>query len=128
MIRINCVDPSMLSNKHLKEEFSDIPRVFSLVLQTGESAQWLKGVHRTYSGNLKFFYARCGYLKKRYVEIYKEMNRRKIRPSSNVVKSVLFRAKYIDKEYCDDWEPSREDWEKNIKQLKNLDPKFYRKF
>ena len=151
MTRINCVDPSMLSDKHLVAEYAELPRVFRLVLtRTGvesrspafqeartkisrlkDQAKWLKATHRTYTmgyGHLKFFYTRCGYLKKRYVELYKEMLRRGMRPRASVVRAVLVRAKFIDKDYCGDWEPTPEDWAKNIKRLKERDPRFYRKF
>ena len=131
MTRINCVDPSMLSDKHLVAEYNELPRVFRLVLNTGESARWLKATHRTYkmgNGHLKFFYTRCGYLKKRYVELYKEMLRRGMRPHSSVVKAVLTRAKFIDRDFCEDWEPNEADWTENIKRLKERDPRFYRKF
>ena len=131
MTRINCVDPSMLSDKHLVAEYNELPRVFRLVLQTGEDPRWLKATHRTYklgSGHLKFFYTKCQYLKKRYVELYKEMLRREMKPHSSVVKAVLTRAKFIDKEFCEDWEPTEANWAENIKRLKERDPKFYRKF
>ena len=131
MTRINCVDPSILSDKHLVAEYNELPRVFSLVLQTEESARWLRATHRTYkmgSGHLKFFYTKCLYLKKRYVELYREMLRRGMKPRGIVVKLVLTSAKQIDKEYCGDWEPTEADWAENLKRLKERDPRFYRKF
>lgn len=151
MTRINCVDPSILSNKHLVAEYNELPRVFRLVLALKDiesrspasqeagsmnsrlkgRARWLKATHRTYkmgNGHLKFFYTKCQYLKKRYVELYKEMLRRGMRPHSSVVRAVLTRAKFIDKDFCEDWEPTEADWAENLKRLKEWDPRFYRKF
>ena len=131
MFKINCVDPSMLSDSDLKEEYRCLPRVFGKVLDTGESARWLNGVYRTYNfgdNHLKFFYTKCGYLKKRYTQLYKEAVRRGMKPSRSVVVAVFLRAKYIDKDFCGEWEPTEEDWAKNIKWLKSRNSRAYRKF
>jgi hypothetical protein len=40
MTRINCIDPALLSDKHLGAEYRELPRIFNLVrdaIKRGES-------------------------------------------------------------------------------------------
>ena len=73
MTRINCgIPPSELSNKHLNAEHREIKRIPNCVAKgrfniTGQPLKFKLG-----TGHVKFFYDKCGYLKRRYEEIYSE--------------------------------------------------------
>ena len=81
MTRINCIDPALLSDKHLGAEYRELPRVFGLVrdaIARGESpadprnpGQYVLG-----AGHVRFFYPRLGYLLTRYQQLCDECHAR----------------------------------------------------
>ena len=139
MTRINCVDPSVLTTKHLIAEWHELPRVFTLILAHCKKLQsahyatdvrWLLSVHREYKmgiGHVKFFYPRAQWLKERYVALYKEMHRRRMNVNTGILKSNLMKAKAIPTQYCNSWVPTPTDWEKNIERLYEKNPQAYSK-
>ena len=81
MTRINVIDPSRLSDKHLGAEYRELPRVFGLVREAqarGERPddprnpqQYVLG-----AGHVRFFYPRLGYLVERYLWLCEECRKR----------------------------------------------------
>lgn len=81
MTRINVIEPSRLSDKHLGAEYRELPRVFGLVrdaIARGERptdprnpAQYVLG-----AGHVRFFYPRLGYLLERYLRLCEECRKR----------------------------------------------------
>ena len=81
MTRINVVDPSLLSDKHLGAEYRELPRVFGLVAQAvarGESPDDPRNP-REYvlgTGHVRFFYPRLEYVARRFHALVLECERR----------------------------------------------------
>lgn len=71
MTRINVVDPSLLSDKHLGAEYRELPRIFGLVRKAAERGeaptdQRNPSRYRLGPGHVRFFYPRLGWLLSRY--------------------------------------------------------------
>lgn len=81
MTRINVIEPSRLSDKHLGAEYRELPRVFGLVrdaVARGERPtdprnppEYVLG-----AGHVRFFYPRLGYLVERYLALCEECRKR----------------------------------------------------
>ena len=105
MTRINCgISPSELSNKHLCAEHREIKRIPNCVAKgrfdlTGQPPKFKLG-----TGHVKFFYDKCGYLKRRYEEIYSEC-------VSRGLKVAYYGESWDDvpAEMMGDYEPTEED-------------------
>ena len=77
MTRINCVPVQELTDAHLGAEYRELPRIFALA-----RAAYLRGELPTdprnpteYTlgkGHVRFFYARLGWLRKRFLELVAE--------------------------------------------------------
>lgn len=77
MTRINAgIHPSELCNKHLFAEHREIKRIPNII-KSGKAN--LVNIPEEFSlgkGHVKFFYNKLLYLKKRYIEIYNELQHR----------------------------------------------------
>lgn len=78
MTRINLVDPSNLTDKHLMAEYRELPRIFTAVLKLQEQGKTPDDVDipKLYvlgRGHVKFFYNKIGWLRLRYERIRKEL-------------------------------------------------------
>lgn len=79
MTRINLVDPTVLTDKHLMAEYRELPRIFTAVLKLQEQHCYnfeTIGIPSEYvlgKGHVKFFYNKIGWLLKRYESIFNEL-------------------------------------------------------
>lgn len=78
MTRINLVDPSHLTDKHLMAEYRELPRIFTAVLKLQEQGKTPCDVDIPESyvlgkGHVKFFYNKIGWLRLRYERIRNEL-------------------------------------------------------
>lgn len=77
MTRVNAgIRPSELCNKHLLAEHREIKRIPNII-KSGKAD--LSNIPQEFTlgrGHVKFFYDKLLYLKKRYMEIYRESKRR----------------------------------------------------
>ena len=80
MTRINCGIPaSELSDKHLCAEHREIKRIPNCVAKGRFDLARQPTIFKLGTGHVKFFYDKCGYLKRRYEEIYAECINRNLR-------------------------------------------------
>ncbi len=78
MTRINLVDPSQLTDKHLMAEYRELPRIFTAVLKLQEQGKSPSDVdipdqYVLGKGHVKFFYNKIGWLRLRYERIRNEL-------------------------------------------------------
>ena len=78
MTRINLVDPSQLTDKHLMAEYRELPRVFTAVRKLQDQGKSPKDIDipETYvlgQGHVKFFYTKLQWLSNRYEKIYEQL-------------------------------------------------------
>lgn len=107
MTRINCgIPPNELSNKHLCAEHREIKRIPNCVAKGRFSFARQPSTFKLGAGHVKFFYDKCGYLKRRYEEIYAECARRDL-------KVTYFGNAWdnVPKEFMGDYEPTKNDRE-----------------
>jgi deoxyribonuclease (pyrimidine dimer) len=82
MTRINLVDQSALTNKHLMAEYKELPRIFTAVRKlyaSGKTIADVKDIPSEYvlgAGHCKFFYNKLDWLICRYVMIKNELDSR----------------------------------------------------
>jgi deoxyribonuclease (pyrimidine dimer) len=105
MTRINCVDVSELSTKHLVAEWRELPRVFKLADKAYKSgkSQHIPQKYTLGTGHVKFFYQRLGYLLRRFAELRYEMLARGYKPTYE--KAPDFEAPQT---WLADWHPDAE--------------------
>ncbi len=123
MTRINVVDPSELTNKHLMGEIHEITRVFGLVRKAQD-----RKINRynfrdkidpplTYTlgtGHVKFFYNKLDFIVKRYYSLNDEALSRGYNVNP-IDKNSLVSG--IDKWWFDDYNPTPEAVEINRKRI-----------
>lgn len=121
MTRINCIAPSLLSDKHLAAEYRELPRVFGFVraaIERGERptdrrnpAQYTLG-----TGHVRFFYSRLGYLAKRQQSLINECRARGRTVNYDNVSELI---NGMPSEWLNDWVPSERDQQLNIERINN---------
>lgn len=134
MTRINCIDVYDLSIPHLNGEYLEITRVFTLTkkrLVNGEYySNRFRDIPNEYclgEGHVKFFYDKCLFVLKRYVQLYK---RRKFSLKHDL-DDALFLSVVKDVQaniplpLMGDWEPSLTDKQLNLTRLIEKSPEFY---
>lgn len=73
MTRINCgIHPSELTDKHLLAEHREIKRIPNAIKNGRFNLKGQPNKFKLGTGHVKFFYDKCGYLKKRYESLYRE--------------------------------------------------------
>lgn len=127
MTRINCIDPALLSGKHLVAEYRELPRVFNLA-----HAAMLRGdrpddprIPPRYTlgrGHVLFFYPRCGYLRRRFLLLVAEMQHRGYAPGYLDVPPVF---QQLDTGWRCNWEPDASAMRSNLWRLLDKDPAWY---
>lgn len=78
MTRINLIEPSELSSKHLIAEYRELPRIFSLVkaaIARGEQPNDIRNPtdYVLGTGHCRFFYNKLSWLRKRFLALVTEM-------------------------------------------------------
>lgn len=123
MTRINLVDPSVLSNKHLMAEYRELPRIFTAVhklqekfifnpLTIGIPSEYCLGTR-----HMKFFYNKIGWLLHRYDQLYQELIKRDYKVDGEMYLSVVRRAMKLKKIYFRPYTPTPEEIYLNMARL-----------
>ncbi len=81
MTRINLLDPSVLTDKHLMAEYHELPRIFTEVRKAIDKGLTPDDIDIPESyvlgnGHMKFFYDKCHWLQDRLYILYLELKRR----------------------------------------------------
>lgn len=77
MTRINVgIRASVLTDKHLMAEHREIKRIPNCIVKGRYNMKGQPSVFTLGTGHVKFFYDKCGYLLKRYRELYEECKHR----------------------------------------------------
>ena len=107
MTRINCVEPSELTGKHLVAEYREISRIFALVsvaIARGERpddprnpSSYVLG-----KGHVRFFYPRLGYINQRFLSLVAEMKSRGYTTNFEDIPEISLS---IPSEWWNDWVP-----------------------
>lgn len=138
MTRINLIDPSVLTDKHLMAEYRELPRVFTavnkLVFHRKENERlgdgWRKfmesdQISSSYclgKGHVKFFYNKLPWLIERYRTIYYELRiKRQFNLDKELSNHILNDAKFllnsIRLDMIEDWLPSLEEIYLNMARI-----------
>lgn len=93
MTRINLVDPSVLSSKHLMAEYRELPRIFTAVRKLIAQGKKPSDVNipEKYvlgTGHVKFFYDKLNWLFDRYWALYYELEYREFKLNKGLFFSV----------------------------------------
>ena len=136
MTRINLVEPSQLTTKHLMAEYRESPRVFTAVRKlvyipsprVGDG--WRKFIESNQiapsyilgTGHVKFFYDKLPWLRERYRSIcYELRTKREVSLDKDVYQSVIIDADdliaSIRMDMIDDWQPSPEEIYLNMARI-----------
>lgn len=75
MTRINCIEPSRLTDRHLLAEYREMLR-----LRHAKPRQTNVSSYRPGKGHVLFFYDKGGYLLQRHEQLRNEMQRRGMNP------------------------------------------------
>lgn len=121
MARINLVNPKILTDKHLIEEYRDLPMILNYLRRTLDSREGitLKKIRKHCplgTGHIYFFYDKLTYLKKRYLLLVTEMNRRNIK----VTKHRCFNFDGLPPRLYNDYCPSKAEMDLMKKRLMSL--------
>lgn len=120
MTRINVIDPSELSTKHLVAEYREItrlPKNLATSLNRKGKKFDLKEIPETYTlgtGHVKFFYDKMLFLKKRFTSLVDEMLQRGYNPTYR--DASIFEV--LDKTFYMDYTPTSEAIEINKARIK----------
>lgn len=130
MTRINLVDPSQLTNKHLLAEYRELPRIFTAVIKLQKQGKHPSDIDIPNSyvlgkGHVKFFYNKIGWLRLRYERIIKELiHSRNYDLDESLWKSILTNSYSIDKAWNSPYTPTPEEIYLNMARIckrSNLD-------
>lgn len=125
MTRINLVDPSLLTNKHLMGEYHELPRIFTSIRKLYESGKTIKDVsipeqYVLGQGHMKFFYNKLTWLAFRYSCIKIELERRDYSLDIDKFESIRSNAYEFMSDHaetCIKYRPSPEEIYLNMSRL-----------
>ncbi len=123
MTRINLVDPSYLTSKHLMAEYRELPRVFTAVRKLADEGKTPANVDIPTSyvlgkGHVRFFYNKMYFLLNRYNSIIAELKRRNFKLDFVIFNGVVDSAFQIPNEWWDDkYKPTPEEIYLNMARL-----------
>lgn len=106
MTRINLIEPSKLSGRHLVAEYRELPRVFGLARKYTGDCSDLPKAYTMGKGHVRFFYNKLGWLIKRQRKLIREMQRRGYEPKHTDPSGLLDGVRDC---LCNDWRPTRKD-------------------
>jgi len=128
MTRINLLDPSLLSNKHLVAEHKEITRIFTRVRTKPVDLIKIPESYRMGTGHVTFFYDKLGFIKNRYLSLVAEMHKRGYSTDSEKRKSILQATdeQVVDKNLWKEYTPTQEALSENLQRLQERDFEFYK--
>lgn len=116
MTRVNCVDPTELTNPHLIVEVKEITRIYRLAWKAykrGDSPENMPSTYRLGKGHVRFFYSRLGYINERHKALCDEMARRKFiislkkrHPWARVIDGEIVTLDSFPKKWKKNWVPT----------------------
>lgn len=122
MTRINTIAVTELSNKHLMAEYKELPRIFTAVLKHQDAGKTpadfnIPEQYKLGTGHMTFFYDKCGYLYKRYGQIWNELLKRDYKLDGELINKIMKDAQRINGHFMNDWTPTPEDKYLNMARL-----------
>lgn len=123
MTRINLINPSHLTDKHLMVEYRGLPRIFTAVIKLQEQGKTPDDVdipkrYVSGRGHAKFFYNKIGWLRFRYEQIRKELvYSRGYDLDESLWRSVSQNSYRIDSEWNTNYTPSPEEIYLNMARI-----------
>ena len=112
MVRINIIEPELLSDQHLIAEKNEIGMLFGYVRKYPEIKE--EEIPKEYTlnyGHMKFFKNKLGYLSKREKSIRIEMKRRNFKCGRELDLSIY------SKKHMGQWKPKKKDYNIIIKRI-----------
>ena len=124
MTRINLIDPTCLSYRHLLAEYKEITRVFALAHQAGQRGSWKAPASYTMGGgHIKFFYDKLNWIAKRHAFLRMELIERGVKPKINRPETRWRRS--IPDNQWNGWEPTRAEITISLQRLTEREPEHY---
>ena len=122
MTRINLVDPSHLTDKHLMAEYRELPRIFTAVLKLQEQGKTPSDVdiperYVLGKGHVKFFYNKISWLHHRFNTLVYELNKRNFNLDSELFSSIIDGAFRIGDNWRTGYKPSPEEIYLNMARI-----------
>ncbi len=119
MTRINCIDPDLLSDKHLIAEYRELPRIFGQIrkaIERGEDPDDPRNPknYKLGPGHVRFFYNKALFLQKRQSDLVRECLHRGF--NINYIRTDHL-LDGIDPRWCRDWTPTMTDQSINIMRI-----------
>lgn len=113
MTRINVVPVQTLKGDHLFAEWRELPRIFTAVHKAIESGKQVSDFsipskYKLGSGHVTFFYDKCDWLQKRFIQLTGELKHRNYNISTETVRSVLDSANKIPSAWKQGYAPDHE--------------------
>lgn len=124
MTRINLVEPSQLTDKHLIAEYKEITRPFGKMkkrLAAENPPTDIPPVYILGKGHETFFFDKLKWLYGRYQKLFNEMLRRGFWPDKGLYKAVcddMYFSFHLTK-YWNDYQPTPEEIYRNMARLAN---------
>lgn len=122
MTRINLVDPSVLTDKHLVAEYAELPRIFTAVRKHVASglvpacftipSEYVLG-----KGHVTFFYNKVYWLRNRFGMLYTEMKDRGFNVDEGLANTIIIDADAIPVEWQGNYRPSPQEAYTNMSRL-----------
>ena len=122
MTRINLVEPSQLTTKHLMAEYRELPRVFTAVekLQSqGKSPEDIE-IPESYvlgQGHVKFFYDKVAWLRCRFISIGFELINRGVNIDERMFCLIQISASKLHDKWQNGYVPSPEEIYLNMARI-----------
>ncbi len=124
MTRINLIPVVDLMDEHLLAEHRELKRIPSMIQKGKVNFENIPESFTLWTGHVKFFYNKLWFLKKRYIELYKECLKRWFQ-----VQNYISNFDNIEEKLFWEFVPSEQDLEiSKIRIQEKLDakPEFYR--
>lgn len=127
MTRINLVEPSTLSDKHLLAEYRELPRIFTLAFAAWGRGERLEDARNPTeyclgSGHVRFFYTKLSFLRARFLSLVSEMWLRGWDPAHLDVPACYHK---MPDGWCQDYIPTPEAIALNLARLRERNPEHY---
>lgn len=116
MTRINLVPVETLSDDHLRGEYKEITRIFTLSRKRLDSGKGLAETSKEYvlgSGHVCFFYNKIRWCINRYSDLANEMGNRSFNVNWDLVQEITYDAIELEDKYLETqdfhWKPTPEE-------------------
>ncbi len=122
MVRVNLVDPSVLTDQHLVAEYDEILMLLGYVRRY-PSREGIPSSYRLGKGHILFFKDKLVYLKRRHGLLKTEMRKRGFRPTRTITLNEF------PKSLRNDWTPREKDYEiikTRLREKLEKKPAYYR--